>query len=184
LTSDAILLFERKPLWQVAETILLGPVPTDNTAKLRDWISALIQKLPDCRILAGGEVSGLPYQMFSRAGFSIFTISQITPEALDGIFQDVRQLEDGIPLSLLPEAPQETDTPGVYFLDLAALQNEKPEITSKMALLPFLRETPFLELRLRCGHVPPWLKEQYQVDARTDRGQTLAVITKRDCERS
>ncbi len=182
LKSDSILLFEREPDWQLIETIPLAPMPADSVAALRGWTAELIRQLPDCRVLAGGEICGLPYQIFTRAGFSLFTIREISPEVLEGIAQDVLRLENVSP-ARLPESPGETETPGIYFFDLSALQRAKPEISSKMALQPFLSETPFLELRLQCEHIPPWLSRNYQVESIPDGGQTLAVITKKDCDR-
>ncbi|MDR2615541.1 MAG: hypothetical protein LBC28_03070, partial [Oscillospiraceae bacterium] len=47
--------------------------------------------------------------------------------------------------------------PGEYSFDLAALQAERPEISSKTALRDWLDNTPFTRLRLRCRHTPPWI---------------------------
>jgi hypothetical protein len=49
----------------------------------------------------------------------------------------------------LPACPVETDTPGVFRLDLIRLQRERPDVSSKMALKDFLGTTPFYELHLK-----------------------------------
>ena len=44
-------------------------------------------------------------------------------------------------------------------INLMEVQAAHPDITSKKALRPFLASTPFVELEIICGHMPPWLEE-------------------------
>jgi hypothetical protein len=62
---------------------------------------------------------------------------------------------------LLATTPTETDRAGNYFIDLTQLQQKHPELSTKMALLPFLRETPFYALEMVCDHIPPWFDHQF-----------------------
>ena len=79
--------------------------------------------------------------------------------------------------------PVETQTPGIYFLDLGQLQTECPEVSSKKALLPFLSNTPFLELQLVCAHIPPWLEtdDSYEKKVRNVNGKVHITITRKQC---
>jgi hypothetical protein len=79
--------------------------------------------------------------------------------------------------------PVETSTPGVYFLDLVALQKECPEVTSKMAMMDFLKNTPFMELHLVCKHIPPWIENSgtYKVQVTSDKAGAVQAIITRGC---
>jgi hypothetical protein len=51
-----------------------------------------------------------------------------------------------------------------------------------MAMTDFLKDTPFLELRLVCKHIPPWIENSgaYNVQTVSDNGNAVqAVITRR-----
>jgi len=122
---------------------------------VREELSDLITQLGDCKIIVGRTISGLAYQMFDKKGFHIFEVEQFTPAILDKILSDVDRetISDGN-----AACPVETDVPGVYFLDLITLQNQNPEISSKMILQPFLTNIPFLQLNIVCGHLPPWME--------------------------
>lgn len=184
LNISEIAVFQKEGAWNIQRSISTGAMPTAGVPALRTWMQSLIRSLGDCRILAGGEMTGLPYQIFGQAGFSIFTIESADPAVLDGILSDVQQLEDTALLAPVHTTPVETGTPGVYALNLITLQQAYPEITSKMALLPFLKETPFIELHLRCQHVPPWILRDYAVRVQRTPGGLDACILKPTCERS
>jgi len=69
----------------------------------------------------------------------------------------------------------------VFSLDLIALQNECPEVSSKKAMADFLENTPFLELHLVCKHIPPWIENsgKYNIKAQNIDGAVSAVITRK-----
>ena len=79
--------------------------------------------------------------------------------------------------------PVQTQTPGVYFLNLLELQKECPEISSKKALASFLSDTPFLELHLVCAHIPPWLiaDSAHEKKIKKEEGGLYVTITKSQC---
>jgi hypothetical protein len=57
-----------------------------------------------------------------------------------------------------PACPQATGQEGRYGIDLIELQKRRPEISSKMALMPFFENTGFDELLVACAHIPPWFE--------------------------
>lgn len=91
-------------------------------------------------------------------GFAIFEVERFTTEILDTILWDTKRnyAEEEEPQSI---SPAETDVAGMYFLDLISLQIQNPDISSKMALQPFLSNTPFLQLTIVCSHLPPWIEK-------------------------
>ncbi len=161
---------------QTAVQLATGDAP----AVVRDKLKGLISVLGGCKVIAGSSISGLAYNILTRMGFYIFEINKVTEDVLDGIAEDVRT--EGTPKEVPPVQPfpSETETAGVYWLDLIALQTVSPEISSKKALKPFFESTPFVCLELLCSHLPPWLENEQglKIQAFAEEGRVRAVITR------
>ena len=180
------LIFERNGAkWETVGEANFDKIIPSNPALTRKNTQALLPLIEGCDVLAGGTLVGIPFSVFDRAGLHIFEISAIDDTVLDGIVEDVQSASAAVVAreKIIREArPVETATPGVYFLDLIALQREYPEVTSKKAMMDFLKDTPFLELRLVCKHVPPWIENSgvHNVRVTGDKdGEVQAVITKK-----
>lgn len=179
--KTVLTVFEKDNGWKIIREI---PVTVDNgqnIAAMRQQFSDLAAQLEDCKIIAGNSISGIAYHTFDRLGFSIFEIQEISPVTLESILEDVSNAnEEAQAEKTVSAEPTETETPGVYNLDLLALQREHPEMTSKKALHPFFKTTPFAELHLQCAHVPPWIENDpcLLVRAQESNGVVQAVITK------
>ncbi|MDR3209610.1 MAG: hypothetical protein LBT36_03170 [Oscillospiraceae bacterium] len=184
--ADVFQIFERDGEgWGVIREARFDPVTADSPAALRESTARLLPLLDGCAILAGGHLGGLPFTVFDRAGLHIFEVAALSGAVFDELFLDVsRSAEESRMLAdmLAGARPAETDTPGVYFLDLIALQTEYPEVSSKNALTDFLDGAPFRALRLVCKHIPPWLENsgKYNIAAsETPDGNVSAVITRK-----
>lgn len=141
--------------WSISKRIPVNIDFSQDLFQLREDIRKLIAELDNCRIIAGKTISGLAYHMFDKMGFDIFEVEQFSPEILDQILSDVKNISAK---NTNVTSPVETDVPGIYFLDLIALQQQNPDISSKMVLQPFLSGTPFLRLDIICRHLPPWIE--------------------------
>ena len=186
--AERFLIFERgeaEKKWNMINETSFKKVVPSNPALTRKSTEALLPLIEGCNVLAGGALVGIPFTVFDRAGLHIFEIGAVGDEVFDGIAEDLRSADNEAAAKekIIREAkPVETSTPGVYFLDLIALQKECPEVTSKKAMMDFLRDTPFLELRLVCKHIPPWIENSgaYNVQITSDKdGAVEAVITRR-----
>jgi len=186
--AERFLIFERdetEARWKTASETNFGKVIPSNPALTRKNTQALLPLIEGCDVLAGGTLVGIPFSVFDRAGLHIFEIAAINDNIFDGIIEDLQSADAAIAAKekIIREAkPVETSTPGVYFLDLIALQKECPEVTSKKAMMDFLKDTPFLELRLVCKHIPPWIENSgsYNVQVTSDKdGEVQAVITRK-----
>jgi hypothetical protein len=169
--ADRFLVFEKTAgAWARARETTFARVVPSTAARTRQLTEALLPLLGACRILAGGALFGVPYAVFGRAGFHIFEIGALRDGIFDGVLEDIRRAEAarGAGEGAAAKAfPSETGVPGVYTLDWAALQRERPWLSSKKALADFLENTPFSELRLTCEHTPPWIENSGKYDIQT-----------------
>jgi hypothetical protein len=147
--------------WRTRSSFPTGLDLTSPLPVLRGELTALAAKLGDARILVGRTVGGLVYQIFNRLNFQIVEADHFSPELLDRISVELKT-EKEVSHSAADFGPQETEVPGEYFLDLAELQQKLPEISSKIALQPFFKETPFMKITVLCRHLPPWIEPYAQ----------------------
>jgi len=172
--------------FKLKKTIEYEKIEPSSPQKIRSDTEALIELIEDCDTTAFKEIFGIPFSVFDKAGYNIFSMDYYSEEMLMGIADDINSLNDANKMKeeiLNSARPTETDTPGVYFFDLLEVQTKCPDITSKQALKPFLDTTPFMELRLVCAHMPPWIEKDSRfnvVTERNDRG-IYSVITFRQC---
>lgn len=185
--AEKIVIFNKDDfVWEPVFEISMPADLKTSPAGMRAGTVKIIEALGDCRIIAGGGIVGVPYTEFERYGFYIFDISEYGHEMFEAILEDIEN-EDGeaaLKKKIILEArPVETSTPGVYYLDLVALQTECPEVSSKQAMKEFFETTPFMELQLICNHIPPWL-EGMGLDikeSKTAEGKIRAIITRKQC---
>lgn len=146
-----------KGAWQQLESIPFTLSGCYELAEMRNRIKALERHLPQGAVIAGTSISGLAYSEFSRMGFCLCELDTFSPDILDALASEILASAQGE--VQVPTAPTLTDIPGVYSINLMEVQAAHPDVTSKKALRPFFDSTPFVELELVCGHMPPWLEE-------------------------
>ncbi|MDD2214027.1 MAG: Fe-only nitrogenase accessory AnfO family protein [Oscillospiraceae bacterium] len=167
--------------WQLSQDIPWRLDSSSVAADIRDQIRSLVLELGDCRIIAAAELSGLPYYVFDRMGFAIFEITQIGDAVLDHVWADTQNSRNSgqiLPPAVAPASPADAPAspadapaapaaclkegpPGSFWLDLKLLQQQHPEISTKQALLPLLRQRQsFRRLTIIYSHLPPWLDQE------------------------
>jgi len=185
--AGRFLIFERDEAgtWKTTSEKSFAKIVPSNPSLTRSNTQILLPLVEGCDVLAGGSLVGIPFSVFDRAGLHIFEIGSIGDEIFDGIIEDIQNADaaSAAKEKIIRDAkPVETSTPGVYFLDLISLQKECPEVTSKKAMMDFLKDTPLVELRLVCKHIPPWIENSGLYNVRITRekdGEVEAVITKK-----
>ena len=184
-SANKFIIYEKRAdKWEIAGEPAFERVMPASPSQTRKMTEALLPLLEGCNIMAGGTLVGIPYSVFDRAGMHIFQINVINDTVLDEIVNDIKNAaaQRDLKERIIKEArPVETATPGVYSLDLIALQIECPEVTSKKAMADFLENTPFLELRLICKHIPPWIENsgKYDIQSQNKDGAVSAIITRK-----
>ena len=65
------------------------------------------------------------------------------------------------------------------------MQKEKPDVSSKMAFKGFMDNTPFMELKLICEHIPKWLKtyETHEIIEEKHHDKIVATKRRKQCRR-
>ncbi len=182
--SNRVLIFSRKDgVWIQTESVDYCITAQMPIGEIRRRARTLTELLGDCRVIAGLEMLGIPFSVFDMAGYHIFTVTEINSTIFEEILADIENgdAQNRMREEIIKNAkPVETDVPGMYFLDLILLQTECPEISSKKALRDFLESTPFLELKLICKHLPPWLEldPKIHVELVSATEPVTAIITK------
>lgn len=172
--------------WKLIETSLFSPVMAGSIGGLRNEMKAVLPLADGADAVICTEIAGIPFAEFDRAGYCIFSAPEIGSQVFDGVMEDIEASDEKKKIrdEIIKNArPAETQTPGIYFLDLVLLQKECPEVSSKKALREFLDTVPFLELRVDCAHVPPWLEQESRFDIKTRNQDGVAhlVLTKKQC---
>ncbi|MEA4973022.1 MAG: Fe-only nitrogenase accessory AnfO family protein [Candidatus Metalachnospira sp.] len=172
--------------FKLQKTVEYEKIEPSSPLKIRRDTEALIELIENCDTVAFKEIFGIPFSVFEMAGFKIFSIDYYSDEMLMGIEEDIESLNDlkEKKEEMLNSAkPVETDTPGVYYFDLLEIQAKCPEISSKQALKQFLDSTPFMELRLVCAHIPPWIEKDTRFNIKSEKNDRgiYSVITLRQC---
>ncbi|MBD7910303.1 Fe-only nitrogenase accessory AnfO family protein [Clostridium cibarium] len=160
LEATKLKIFHKKEkMWIIYKKLDVDMKDVKGIRALRHGYLKLIDEFDDCKIVVVKKGYGIPYSVFYSKDFSIWEL----PGKAEGILDEVLNQE------MKHEAEEELKfnenknkiikiKEGEYYLDLIKAQLENPELSSKKALLPFIETTAFDALKLRCCHVPPWLR--------------------------
>lgn len=149
--------------WNVVSEIIFNMNTAEGMQSIHKKVEKLIESLEDCKIFIAKRVEGVPYTVLKKAGFTIAEAEGKPSEFLDEfleIFEEKKREKEAKKENIEDIGPIEVDKAGYYFLDLKKLQEENPGISSKKALLPFLNDKTFYELKVSCGHIPPWFENE------------------------
>ncbi|KNY28779.1 Fe-only nitrogenase accessory protein AnfO [Pseudobacteroides cellulosolvens] len=131
----------------------------------REQLVTFINLIKDVKVVVAREISGIPYNIMDKEGFDICENNEFSESLLESILEAkntdiacccIDNTED------IDTAPVENKISGNYFFDLQKLLAKKTSLTSKQALLPFLKTTTFHELEVICSHVPPWFEVEFK----------------------
>lgn len=158
--KSIVIYSKRSGVWEEDKTIPVSLDKNSGMSLMRSSMMEIIASMDTCKIIAGKEISGIPYNMLDAAGFSIFETEGNPRGLLDSVISMVNEntfieQERADKESKLPR-PEPIDPDGNYRIDLAFYQKCQPIMSSKKILLPFLRNTVFHSLEVVCSHVPPW----------------------------
>ncbi len=165
-----------------------------SMGQMRVFLGQLIAELQDCKVLVASILTGIPFMILDKEGFMLCEAEELTEQLFEEIAFDYEKMKidkeqaTKTPLEDYPTKPFETTESGIFELDMRKLQECHPEMSSKMALIPFLKEVKFYKLLVYCNHVMPWLDRElpvlgytYQSSRLEDQGY-LVEIEKTCCD--
>ncbi|MEY8353168.1 Fe-only nitrogenase accessory AnfO family protein [Lachnospiraceae bacterium 54-53] len=188
VSCDEVDIWEKRDgKWEIIRTVPFPPLSGSTVKELREETERIALLAGEAKAVVCREITGIPFSIFNKKGYCIFSAEEINGDTLDGIMSDILESDEKKRMKeemLRNARPVETGTPGVYMLNLKDLQKACPDISSKKALVPFLSGTPFLELHLICAHIPPWLERDASYDRKVRQleGEFHVTLTKKQCE--
>lgn len=146
--------------WLIKKKLNLDLHNINNMKAIREAFLKLISEMEDCRIVVVNKAFGIPYSVFYAEDFSVWELEGKVGDILDSILIKEKEHE------ILEEKKKEEEEfavkidEGHYLIDLIKLQLLNPEISSKKAIIPFIKTRDFNKLDIKCCHVPPWIKNE------------------------
>jgi len=173
LLAEFVYVYERGATeWREISRFSLKPFAADTPHGIRLLGEAISDEFGDSKVILGSDISGASYSALNRVGFLICESEGISDEIFDELFGELDADEDVILIEKSKDVsetafsepeihimgPQPSALPGHFFISLKEVQQSNPLLSTKKILRPFLKETPFVELVILCGHIPPWLE--------------------------
>ncbi|MFA5384524.1 MAG: Fe-only nitrogenase accessory AnfO family protein [Eubacteriales bacterium] len=160
--------------------------------ELRKKMAHLLEFLNGCKIFVGLSIIGIPYFELEKSLFSIWEFKGKPEEILEYVLKKEEELEKEIEKEASHEEnsiqyiPVEI-TSGCYYISIKEIQENDTGVTTKQALLPFLKKAEFHSLEVRCSHVPPWLEAEIAIGSvsgeveKISNVETKIIITPKCC---
>ena len=173
--------------WWMAERRLPFELDADSgLAGLRARTGELTRFLGECRTLVAQSASGALFFGLEKAGFSVYEIAGNPSEFLTTVWQEAKEEQEAktpLPAGADIPAPLEI-APGKFYISIREIQGNRPEVSSKQVLRPFIQQGSFSELEIACDHIPPWIEMDaerlgYQISSERTGLHDLKVLIRR-----
>lgn len=142
-------------VWKAKKSIIIN---RNNGAKgigeIREEYKKLVDQMDECKIIVVNKAFGIPYSVFYLQDFSIWELEGDPLNYLDEIVKSEIEQET------IEEQEEEIGhkiKEGHYFIDLLELEITNPEMSSKNAIIPYMKQEEVKKIDIHCCHVPPWL---------------------------
>lgn len=167
MEGTKVVIYESKnSLWVKTDEVTKCFAQRESIHQMREFLERFIMELKDCKILVASIITGIPFMVLDREGFMLCEAENISRQLLEEIAYDYEKMKQEkersskAALNNYPTKPFETKEKGIFELDMRKLQQCHPEISSKKALIPFLKEVKFYQLVVYCNHVMPWFDRE------------------------
>ncbi|ABO51317.1 hypothetical protein Dred_2813 [Desulforamulus reducens MI-1] len=149
-----------KGQWQIAREKDFSLGDNFNIKALREQMNELVDFIGPCKTFVGLSVTGIPYFALEKSNCSVWEFEGNPVNFLDYILTKEEEPKKSIRGDAVsPPVPVETFS-GCYRISIKEIQEQSLSITSKQALLPFIRKGNFYSLEVLCNHIPPWLERE------------------------
>lgn len=153
--------FKANEKWNIEKEVGIECSKLKSINDIRQYFLSLAKSINNCKIVVVNKAMGIPYNVFYGLDYSIWELDGDIKSHLDNIIK--KELEN---INKIMEKDKEQYytkiSEGSYVVDLIELQIKNPEISSKKAIRPILKEEDFKILQVKCYHIPPWIKCELQ----------------------
>lgn len=144
-----------KHLWKSKKVILINrSSDKKGINEIRQEYKNIVEQMDDCKIIIVKKAFGIPYSVFYMEDFSIWELEGNPLDFLDEVVQGEIEQEE---LQNQEQQVGKKIGKGHYFIDLQELELTNPEISSKKAIIPYMKQEDVKKIDVHCCHVPPWL---------------------------
>lgn len=142
-------------VWKAKKSIIIDRNKDANgISEIREEYRKLVDQMDECKIVVVNKAFGIPYSVFYLQDFSIWELEGAPLKYLDEIVKSEIEQET------MEEQKEEIGhkiKEGHYFIDLLELEITNPEMSSKNAIIPYMKQEEVKKIDIHCCHVPPWL---------------------------
>ncbi len=184
-------IYEKSKVWEVVKVIESEDITDKQENDTKNFMLSLIAELEGCKVIVGTLILGIPYYLFIRAGYEVCEASEFSMLLLEQLYDDyckplTRENQEENQTENVSTNPIPIDVEGNFFIDIISVQKTYPQLSTKKILLPFLSDSLFSSLKIKCSHIMPWLEsyvEQRRFHIQIDRyeGQYIILITHQLC---
>ena len=149
-------IFEKENnVWKAKKSIIINRNNDANgISEIREEYRKIVDQMEECKIIVVNKAFGIPYSVFYLQDFSIWELEGEPLKYLDEIVKSEIEQET------MEEQEEEIGhkiKEGHYFIDLLELEITNPEMSSKNAIIPYMKQEDVKKIDIHCCHVPPWL---------------------------
>jgi Fe-only nitrogenase accessory protein AnfO len=142
-------------VWKAKKSIIINRNKDANgISEIREEYRKLVNQMEECKIIVVNKAFGIPYSVFYLQDFSIWELEGDPLKYLDEI------VKSEIKQETIEEQEEEIGhkiKEGHYFIDLLELEITNPEMSSKNAIIPYMKQEDVKKIDIHCCHIPPWL---------------------------
>lgn len=141
--------------WKAKKTIIINRNKNINgISEIREEYKKLVAQMEECKIIVVNKAFGIPYSVFYMEDFSVWELEGSPLEFLNEIVKSEIEQEK---MDKQEEEVGKKIGEGYYFIDLQQLELTNPEMSSKKAIIPYMKQEDIKKIDIHCCHVPPWL---------------------------
>lgn len=173
---------EEKNLWKTKQVILINRTSGEKGInEIRQEYKNILKEMDACRIIVVKKAFGIPYNVFCMEDFSIWEFEGNPFDYFDEIIKSELEQEENDKKEI--EVAKKIED-GYYLIDLQELELTNPELSSKKAIIPYLKKDEVKKIEVHCCHVPPWLiskmeKGELSLEVKQIKRNDYSVIVKK-----
>lgn len=120
-------------------------------------INMLTSEFEDCNLLIVEKIKRLPLALLAEKGIGVWKFEGLfLPELLNHVKIELEKaLHENVKMVTVPTLVGD-EKDAEYEIDLATILQRDRSQNSMSILIPFLRDTNFRKLTIRCEHLPKW----------------------------